>query len=217
MTRGVFIAFEGGEGSGKSFVSTWVVQELQKQGILAVLTREPGGSPFAEEIRKALLSNAAATAHPDVLFELFWLARSDHMSNTVMPAIAQGRPVCSDRFDGSTYAYQVVAQERPELKRLFWQRRAQFVGHHAPQKYIFLDVEPEVGLERAKKRGKLTHFDARDIEFHRRIRAGYLEFFNHAEIPYRRIDANRLEHEVRAAVLKCVEETIAEHSRPRHP
>ncbi len=96
---------------------------------------------------------------------------------TVRPALEAGVSVICDRFDSSTWAYQIVGQEQGQLRHLFYKMRQHYLASVEPDRYVILDVRPEVGLARAKGRGEtLTHFDERDLDFHRRVSAGFLEF-----------------------------------------
>ena len=104
MTSGRFITFEGGEGSGKSTQAKLLAERLRAQGVDVLLTREPGGSPFAEQVRNLILDPALAphSALSEAL--LFYAARADHLDKTIRPALAAGRWVISDRFSDSTRA-----------------------------------------------------------------------------------------------------------------
>lgn len=172
--KGTFIVLDGGEGSG----TTTVAKELVKKfGWGAVYTREPGGSPYAEKIRDLVLSDEAKTSDAETQFALFWAARRDHIKRTVAPALAEGKVVISDRFDSSTYGYQLVAQEQIQLLELFWKIREHFLGDYVPDAYILLDVPAEVGIARAKGRNQeLNHFDTRKIDFHKKVNKGLKEF-----------------------------------------
>ncbi|OHA19235.1 MAG: dTMP kinase [Candidatus Taylorbacteria bacterium RIFCSPHIGHO2_02_FULL_47_18] len=187
--KGKFFVLEGGEGSGKS-------SQLKKLseyfGERVLITREPGGSPYAEEIRSLILnSENAKQADAKTHFALFWAARADHLKNTILPALARRQNVLVDRFDSSTYAYQVFAQEASELKDFFWKMRQFYLGKNIPSRYFFLDVEPSIGLARKQKQKRevLNHFDERDVQFHTRMRKGFLDFFK--QVPYSTIDANQ--------------------------
>lgn len=210
MARGKFIVFEGGEGSGKSTVSKHVVGQLKAEGKPVLWTYEPGGSPFAKKIRELILSDDAKHAEAETMFGLFWAARWDHLIRTVRPALELGLTVISDRFDASTYAYQIAGQEQPQLEDLFWKMRAHYVGDTQPDTYLFFDVDPAVGLARAKSRAdKNTHFDDRELAFHHRVRDGFWKFGTHVEegfvhIPFVSIDANQPEPEVKQAALDLV-------------
>jgi dTMP kinase len=200
-----FIVLEGGEGSGKSSQMKVLAKHF---GERVLLTREPGGSAYAEEIRALILhSKHAKQADAKTHFALFWAARADHMKNTILPALAEGKHVLCDRFDSSTYAYQVFAQEAKELKRFFWDMRA-FYLPRVPDQYIFLDVEPRVGLVRKQKQKDetLNHFDERDIAFHTRMRAGLLDFFTH--VPHSVVDANPPFNAVTASLISTMEKYL---------
>lgn len=184
--KGKFIVIEGGEGSGK----TTMVRLIRESFPEVVVTREPGGSPFAEKIRSLILSSDAKDADANTQFGLFWAARADHIKNTIIPALETGKNVVCDRFDSSSFAYQIFGQENSHLKKLFFEMRKVYLGKYVPDLHIFLDVDPTEGLKRrATDKGTLNHFDERDISFHKRIRKGYLEFFK--KVPHKVIDANQ--------------------------
>lgn len=188
MKTGKFFVLDGGEGSGKS---TQLKKVREHFGERVLITREPGGSPYAEEIRSLILnSQNAKQADAKTHFALFWAARADHMKNTILPALARGQHVVCDRFDSSTYAYQVFAQCATELKNFFWDMRRFYLGDTVPYLYIFLDVEPRTGLLRKQKQTDaiLNHFDDRDVAFHTRMRDGISDFLT--RVPHAIIDAN---------------------------
>ena len=172
--KGTFIVIDGGEGSGTTTVSKAIVEKF---GWGAVYTREPGGSPYAEKIRELVLSDIAKTSDAETQFALFWAARRDHIKHTIIPPLAEGKVVISDRFDSSTYAYQLIAQEQIQLIELFWKMRDHFLSGAIPDAYILLDVNPEIGITRAKGRNEaLNHFDKRKIDFHQKVNKGLKEF-----------------------------------------
>lgn len=187
-----FIVIEGGEGSGKSSLMIALKDEL---GDSIVTTREPGGSPYAELIRTAALKNPLAkTAPAETTLCLMFAARYDNLENMVKPALASGKPVITDRFDGSSYAYNVMAQANGDLDPLFWNLRSRLSV--VPDLYVFVDVDPVEGVRRAHSRNQsllqgqqYDHFDDREISFHTKVKEGYLEFFK--KVKYARIDANR--------------------------
>ncbi|MDP3661413.1 MAG: dTMP kinase [bacterium] len=186
--KGRFFVLEGGEGSGKS---TQIRKIQECFGARILITREPGGSPYAEEIRSLILnSENAKQADAKTHFALFWAARADHLKNTIIPALARGQNVLVDRFDSSTYAYQIFAQKASGLRDFFWDMRRFYLGKNIPARYFFLDVEPHIGLSRKQKqKGEiLNHFDERDVQFHTRMRRGLLDFFK--QVPCSTIDAN---------------------------
>lgn len=189
MKKGKFIVIDSGEGAGKTF-------QLEKAksffGDSLVLTREPGGSIYAEEIRQIILKSPnASQADAKTLFALFWAARADHLKNTIRPALEAGKTVITDRFDSSTFAYQIIAQEAKELKDFFWQMRDFYLGDLKPDLYIYFDLDPVIGLARKNKQGgsELNHFEAREINFHNSLRSGFQEFMEH--VPHTVIDASQ--------------------------
>lgn len=173
MTRGKFIVIDGADGCGK----TTIISHLKTIYPLEpfVYTREPGGSPFAETIRQVILSPEAKEASGLTQFGLFWAARADHLQQTIEPALAAGKHVISDRFDSSSYAFQIYGQETPELEDMFLRMRRLYLGQTLPDLYIILDVNPHIGASRTSQRGKsnINHFDERDASFHRRIRQAF--------------------------------------------
>lgn len=201
--RGKFIVLEGSEGSGKSSQLKKIAEIL---GDDVVVTREPGGSPYAEEIRHVILKSPnAAQADEKTLFALFWAARADHLKNTVIPALEAGKTVLCDRFDSSTYAYQTVMTDRfdqaknkpheiiggaiEEIKNNFFFFRDFFVGNCKPDLYIYLDVDIEVGLSRKNvQKDELNHFDRRKVEFFNGMKKAYSEFLT--KVPSVLVDAN---------------------------
>jgi len=173
--KGIFVVLDGGEGAGKTTVAKELVKRL---GWSAIYTREPGGSVYAEKIRELILSDEAKHSDAETQFALFWAARRDHLKHTVVPALVDGKIVITDRFDSSSYAYQIIAQDNLQLLDLFWKKREHFLGEWEPDKYIFLDIEPEAGLARAhgRREGALNHFDKRKIDFHKKVHKGLQEF-----------------------------------------
>lgn len=191
MKRGRFIVIDGCEGAGKTTLIKVLAKEFSAKKVL--LTHEPGGTGFADKIRLLVLSKEAKTAGAETQFGLMWAARAEHLKRKIIPALEKGTNVVSDRFDSSTFAYQVYGQEDKHLEKLFWRTREVFLRERKPDVYIFLDVLPEVGLARIaenKKRGELLdHFEKRSLDFHQRVREGYKEFFK--TVPHTIIDANR--------------------------
>jgi dTMP kinase len=179
MTSGKFITFEGGEGSGKSTQAQLLADRLRAAGRDVMLTREPGGSPFAEQVRGLILDPGTAPHSPLSEALLFYAARSDHLDHAIRPALAAGRDVICDRFSDSTRVYQGVAGGLASavLDRL----DAIVVGDTRPDLTIILDLAVDTGLARAARRrqagktasAQLDTFERRDLAFHERLRAGY--------------------------------------------
>ena len=189
--RGKFIVVDGCEGAGKTTLLKALSEKSQPEKIL--ITHEPGGTLFADKIRAVILSEEAKEAGAETQFCLMWAARAEHLKHKIIPALKKGITVVSDRFDSSTFAYQIYGQEAKYLEKLFWQTREVFLRERQPDLYIFLDVLPEVGLARIaenKRKGKLPdHFEKRSRAFHRRVHDGYRKFFK--AVPHVVIDADR--------------------------
>jgi dTMP kinase len=175
---GKFITFEGGEGAGKSTQVQLLQRHLTELGIDVLVTREPGGTPRAEEIRKVLLSGAAKSFGPLAEALLFYVARDSHLELTIRPALARGRWVISDRFFDSTRAYQGAAggvsiASLNALERIV-------VGPTRPDLTIILDLPPEEGLRRIAARaqaqgGEADRFEAMNLNFHTKLRQEFLD------------------------------------------
>lgn len=173
MARARFITFEGGEGSGKSSHSRKLVDWLTARGHEAVLTREPGGTPGAEEIRKLLVQGEAARWEPMTEALLHYAARRDHVSKVIKPALARGAWVVCDRFADSTMAYQAYGHGLgpAAVKPL----RDLVLGDFAPGLTLLFDVPVALGLERAGKRaGADSRYESMGRGFHERVREGFL-------------------------------------------
>ncbi|MDE3015590.1 MAG: dTMP kinase [Pseudomonadota bacterium] len=169
----MFITFEGGEGSGKSTQLTLLHESLEKAGVSCMKTREPGGSDGAERIRRLLVEGRADAWNAEAETLLFYAARLDHVNRLVKPALAAGKTVLCDRFADSTLVYQGIGKGLSEeyIRSLHHLT----LGNFAPDLTIILDIDPAIGLKRAlERRGGETRFEALGLEFHQRIRAGFL-------------------------------------------
>ena len=171
MKNGVFITFEGPDGSGKTTVSTAVVKMLQEAGYAVIYTREPGGSTIAEQIRNVILDpdNTKMDARTEAL--LYAASRRQHLVEIVLPALAQGVSVISDRFVDSSLAYQgcgrgLGMEDVFEINRFAIEDRM-------PDRTVFLDVSAETGMKRIASRKFLDRLDQEDIAFHERVYNGY--------------------------------------------
>jgi dTMP kinase len=207
MERGRFITLDGGEGAGKSTQSPWLVQALERAGINALLTREPGGSAGAEAIRRLLLEGDAARwdAHQEVL--LLMAARRDHCRRLIEPALARGVWVVSDRFTDSTLAYQGYGGGLEPADIRLVQRFA--IGDFAPDLTLILDLPVEVGRRRvASRHSPSDRFERLDAAFHERLRQGFRGIA--AADPGRcvLIDAAGLPEVVHRAILDGVTERL---------
>ena len=199
----LFIVFEGGEGSGKSTQANMLRRKLLKLGFPVVLTREPGGSPIGNQIRQVImqLENTAMDAHTEFL--LFSASRAQHIAEVIRPSLEDGVTVISDRFFDSSLAYQGYGQRLPleTLKAI-----TNFAtGGLTPDLTLLLDLPVEEGLHRRETDGNWNRMDAYDIDFHRRVRRGYLSLA--AEAPERWVilsaeqSFDALQDEIRHAVM----------------
>src|SRR6056297_1594446 len=145
MTRGQFITFEGIDGSGKSTQARHLAETLRARGEDVVLTREPGGSPGAEDIRRLLVEGDPDRWSPETEILLFSAARRDHLETTILPALDQGRDVITDRFADSTRVYQGAT--RGDLRALVDDIHARVIGIE-PHLTLILDMDPQVALSR---------------------------------------------------------------------
>jgi dTMP kinase len=174
VARGKFISLEGGEGAGKSTQAKLLRASLESRGRKVHLTREPGGSPGAEEIRKLLVEGDRERWTPLAETLLFLAARADHVARAIEPALAAGTWVISDRFADSTFVYQGIARGLgiETVRRL--QQAA--IGDFMPDLTVILDLDPSAGLTRAGKRGgSENRFEQFDAGFHAKLREGFLE------------------------------------------
>lgn len=174
-TRGRFITFEGGEGSGKSTQIRLLAERLDVEGVRAIVTREPGGSPGAEIIRHVLLSGVGKMLGAEAETLLFIAARDDHVRNVIEPALAQNIWVLCDRFADSTRVYQGHAG-KVDLQLLDAMERVT-IGALKPDLTLLLDVPVDIGMQRASgRRGADTpdRFEAENVDYHRKLRDGYL-------------------------------------------
>lgn len=170
---GLFVTFEGGEGSGKSTQITRLATRLKALGHDPFVTREPGGTPLAESIRGLLLDAAPA---PGAMTEalLMIAARSDLVSTSIRPALKAARVVLCDRYTDSTLAYQGAGRGLESATLVSWNRAA--TGGLTPDLTLLFDVTPELGLaRRARAAGTANRLDREPEAFHDRVRARYLE------------------------------------------
>jgi dTMP kinase len=177
---GYLISFEGIEGCGKSTQAKLLAKRLEKIGRSCVLTREPGGTQIGREIRKVLLHPAHHRMAPEVELALYFADRAQHLREVIWPAIREGHIVITDRFTDSSLAYQGYARGLP--RRLIRSLDRLLTGEYRPRFTVLLDLAPEDGLLRARVRNRRARqaktqgrFELERLEFHRRVRKGYLQ------------------------------------------
>lgn len=174
LERGKFITLEGGEGAGKTTQATRLQAILEKAGIEAVTTREPGGTFGAEAIRDLVLSGTHERWSGMTELLLMYAARLDHVHKLIKPALARGAWVICDRFSDSSIAYQGYARGLGE-ERVSAVHTLVMEGF-APDLTILFDIDPILALKRVQTRGEdLSRFDTEDLDFHKTLRKGFLE------------------------------------------
>lgn len=184
----MFISFEGTEGVGKTTLINKLYEHFLQQNKQVVLTREPGGTPLAEQIRQFLLSTAhTEKMSNDTELLLMYAARAQHIQNVIKPALEAGQVVLCDRFCDASYAYQCAGRGlSPEKLQLLNQH---FVSH-MPDITFWLDAPIELGMARARARGELDRFEQEKMEFFAKVRSGYAEIYQQQPERMKRLDAS---------------------------
>lgn len=189
MSRGRFLTVEGGEGAGKSTNLARVVACLEARGIAVEVTREPGGTPLAEEIRTLLLTPREEALAPLTELLLMFAARAQHLAERIEPALAAGRWVVCDRFTDATFAYQGGGRG---LGTVPIETLARLVhGERWPDFTLYLDLPPELGLARARSRGEPDRIEREAQDFFERVRAVYLDRARAEPERFAVVDASR--------------------------
>ena len=205
--RGLFISFEGIDGSGKSTQARLLAATLRAGGLDVVLTREPGGSPGAEEIRRLVLEGDPDRWSAETEILLFTAARRDHLEKTIQPALAAGRIVISDRFADSTRLYQGIT--RGDLRGTVDQLHAMMIGRE-PDLTLIIDMDPGKGLARARSRGgSEERFEAFGEPLQATLRAGFLQLAQEFAARCHVVDGDRPAAEVAAEIAALVQSRLA--------
>lgn len=173
QSRGKFITIEGTEGVGKSTNIAFIKSWLEAKNISLLHTREPGGTPFAEEIRELLLSQREEAVDAKSELLLMYAARAQHVSQKIKPALEQGQWVLCDRFSDASFAYQGAGRALG-LNKLSELDQWALEGFK-PDLTILLDLPVAVGLSRAQERGPIDRFEEEKVEFFEQVRDGYLQ------------------------------------------
>lgn len=204
MPMGKFITIEGTEGVGKSTNIAFIQQWLCSRGIELVMTREPGGTPLAEEIRELLLAKREELVDETAELLLMFAARAQHLNTLIKPALTRGAWVLSDRFTDATYAYQGGGRGIDKTKILQLEELVQ--GQVRPDLTLILDIDVALGLERASKRGTLDRFEEEEISFFEKVRAAYRERAAADPARYRVVDAGLPLEQVQAQIATILED-----------
>lgn len=184
----MFISFEGTEGVGKSTLIAKIHAQLLAQGQDVILTREPGGTPMAEQIRALLLST---THEEDMVVDtellLMYAGRAQHLAQVILPALAAGKTVLCDRFVDASYAYQCAGRGIDAAKLQILNQN--FVAR-LPDLTFWLDAPIELGMQRAQARGELDRFEREKLSFFTKVRAGYAHLHQTEPARVKRLDAS---------------------------
>lgn len=213
--KGYFITLEGGEGAGKSSLLKSLAAYLEQRGYEVVQTREPGGSSLGETIRHWLLVNQDSDpiGHQAELL-LFLAARSQHIEELIRPALAAGKIVLCDRFNDSTIAYQGAARG---LDNKYVEQLCRLVcGEIEPQLTLFLDVDPEIGLQRTRlltkeqaAAGQLDRIEVEALGFHQSVQKAFQALAKHNSQRICRLNANFPQEEVFKEAVRLIEERLS--------
>ena len=208
MNKGIFITFEGGEGSGKSTQIKSLKEYFEKKGQSVVLTREPGGSVGGEEIRNLLLKGGTSRWDKKTEILLFLAARRDHLVKKVLPALKEGQVVLSDRFHDSTVAYQCFgygydSQIEKDISFLYRFIADDFV----PDLTVILDIDPKTGILRSKNRAgnDEQRFEQMDFSFHQNIRQAFLTMAEKEQNRYIVINADQSIESIHSEIISKIE------------
>lgn len=195
---GKFITIEGGEGVGKSTNADLIQSVLESRGCEVVVTREPGGTALGEALRSILLS--ADIESPVAMAELLiiFAARAQHLTTVIEPALAAGKWVLCDRFTDATYAYQGWGRNIDQRAIASLEQLVQ--GARRPDLTVLLDMDPSLGLSRAKERAELDRFEQEELAFFNRVREGYLARAKEEPARWLIIDASKTLDEVTTVI-----------------
>ena len=203
LKKGLFLTVEGAEGVGKSTNIAYIRSTLESEGIEVVVTREPGGTDMAEEIREVLLKNRTEPVAENAELLLMFAARAQHIESLIKPALNAGKWVISDRFTDATYAYQGggrgVDAEKISILEQFVQ------NDFRPNKTILLDAPVEIGMARAHKRGELDRFENEKNEFFERVRNVYLDRLRKEPQRFELIDASKELDQVQLQLKRVIQ------------
>lgn len=202
-----FITVEGIEGVGKSTHMAFIQQWLEARGVKVETSREPGGTPLAEQIRDLLLSPRTENMPEMAELLMMFAARSVHLENRIRPALEQGRWLLCDRFTDATFAYQGAGRGMNTDRIAELEEAVQ--GDLRPHLTLLLDAPVDVGLGRARARGEADRFEQEAVEFFRRVRQGYLARANADPARVRIVDASGSLEQVRADLAGVLEKAWA--------
>ena len=204
----MFITFEGPEGSGKTTIAHKICELLEKDGYSVIFTREPGGTPIAEQIRNVILDKNNKELDPRAEALLYAASRRQHLVEKVWPALKEGKIVICDRFLDSSLAYQGGARNLGIDNVLNINLFA--TENTYPELTLLFDIDPELGLKRiaANSQREVNRLDLEKIEFHKKVRATFLELAKRYKNRYVIIDASKSIDEVLQAAYSAIEKKL---------
>lgn len=206
MSRGRFITLEGGEGAGKSTNARFIKAWLEQRGREVIMTREPGGSPLAEAIRGVVLQSWPEGMPQLTEALLMFSARSAHLEATVLPALESGKDVICDRFVDSSYAYQGAGNGFSIAKLQALEEMV--LADLRPDLTIVFDLDPEIGLQRARNRGEQNRFEDETLAFMQRVRQAFLDRAKAQPARYAVLDAGHTLETTQSALSKILESRL---------
>ncbi len=201
--RGVFISFEGIEGTGKSTQTRLLAGHLRKKGFHVIETAEPGGTPISMKIRELLLSVEHREMDPVTELLLYNAARVQHIRQVILPALERGDIIVTDRFSDSTTAYQGYGREI-ELELIDTLDRIS-TGRMRPDVTLLLDVDAAEGLRRNREANKRDRLELEDISFHERVRKGFIAIASKEQERIRLVDCSGGMEEVHSEVIRIID------------
>jgi len=207
LKKGVFLSFEGIEGTGKSTQARLLFERLREKGFDAVLTEEPGGTKIGRKIRELLLSPDHQEMTPLTELLLYFASRTQHLAQVIIPAVNRGAVVITDRFTDSTIAYQGYG--RGIALHLLHSLDNITTEGMQPDITLLLDLDVETGLSRNRGINKTDRIELEDIGFHKRVRNGFLELAAQQPERIKLIDASLEKEEVRKRVLDLVLDIVS--------
>jgi dTMP kinase len=206
MKPGKFLTLEGTEGVGKSTNLAFVRDWLTSRNIQVVVTREPGGTPLAEQVRELLLAKRDEPVDETAELLLIFAARAQHLAQVIKPALEKGVWVLSDRFTDATFAYQGGGRG---LSKLVIQQLEQLVqANLRPDLTLILDIDVKLGLSRASQRGELDRFESETLDFFERVRAAYRERAIANPTRYTIVDAGQTLEKVQQDIDRVLQKLI---------
>ena len=207
MSKGILITFEGGEGVGKTTQIQLLANHLKQKGLDVITTREPGGTPAAEEVRN-LLSHKEYGGKwtPEAELMLLFVARAQHIRDVIKPAIDAGKIVVCDRYIDSTRVYQGHLQNIP--MNFILDLEDKIVGDYIPDLTLLLDLDENIAIQRVKSRGVGDHYDQGDIHFYKSLRDGFLNLARENSQRVKIINAEKSIDDISADIQTTIKQEL---------